>query len=122
MPKTYAQIQEQIASLQRKAEAARQKEIAGVVKRINAAIRHYRLAPADLDFSPSTGKQAPSAKATRKAAGTKVSVATKAKRSWPKVAPKYRDEHGNTWAARGSQPRWLRAALAEGRTLESFAV
>ena len=121
MPKTYAQIQEQIASLQRKAEAARQKEIAGVVKRINAAIRHYRLAPADLDFSPSTGKQALAA-AKRKAAGTQVSAATKPKRSWPKVAPKYRDEHGNTWAARGSQPRWLRAALAEGRTLESFAV
>ena len=41
MAKTYAQIQEQIATLQRKADAARLKEIAGVVKRINVAIRHY---------------------------------------------------------------------------------
>jgi DNA-binding protein H-NS len=39
-----------------------------------------------------------------------------------KVAPKYRDDKGNTWAARGSQPRWLREAIASGKTLESFAV
>jgi DNA-binding protein H-NS len=56
MGKTYAQIQEQIANLQQKADAARQKEIAGVVKRMNVAIRHYGIKPADLDFTSSTKK------------------------------------------------------------------
>ena len=114
MAKTYAQIQEQIAALQQKADAARQKEIAGVVKRINVAIRHYKIKPVDLDFTSST----------KKSTTTKGSLSVKSppKGMSRKVAPKYRDEHGNTWAARGSQPRWLRESIANGRTLESFAV
>jgi DNA-binding protein H-NS len=41
-----------------------------------------------------------------------------------KVAPKYRnpDNAGETWTGRGRQPRWVRAALAEGRTLADLAV
>ena len=117
MAKTYAQIQEQIASLQQKADAARKNEIAGVVKRINVAVRHYGLTPADLDFSSSTSKPTTAGKAGRK--GT---IESKPKSVPRKVPPKYRDDKGNTWAARGSQPRWLREAIASGKTLESFAV
>jgi len=32
-----------------------------------------------------------------------------------KVAPKYRDSAGNTWAGRGARPRWLVAALKKGQ-------
>ena len=39
-----------------------------------------------------------------------------------KVAPKYRDSQGNTWAGRGARPRWLTAALKKGKKLESFAI
>ena len=39
-----------------------------------------------------------------------------------RVAPKYRDEHGNTWAGRGNQPRWLVAALKSGKKLQDFAL
>ncbi|MFY7857336.1 MAG: H-NS family nucleoid-associated regulatory protein [Rubrivivax sp.] len=40
-----------------------------------------------------------------------------------KVAPKYRDEAtGNTWSGRGLQPRWLREALATGRTIADFEI
>lgn len=39
-----------------------------------------------------------------------------------KVAPKYRDNQGNTWAGRGARPRWLAAALKKGKKLESFAI
>jgi DNA-binding protein H-NS len=40
-----------------------------------------------------------------------------------KVAPKYRDSAtGDTWSGRGLQPRWLKAALAEGRKLTDFAI
>jgi DNA-binding protein H-NS len=39
-----------------------------------------------------------------------------------KVPPKYRDSAGNTWAGRGAKPRWLVAAIKEGKKLEDFAV
>ena len=38
-----------------------------------------------------------------------------------KVAIKYRDGE-STWSGRGSQPRWLKAALAGGKSIEDFAV
>ena len=38
------------------------------------------------------------------------------------VAPKYKDETGNIWSGRGSQPRWLRAAIEGGKKLEDFAL
>jgi len=43
-------------------------------------------------------------------------------RKGKKVAPKYRDDGGNTWAGRGAQPVWLREALKSGAKLEDFAV
>jgi DNA-binding protein H-NS len=39
-----------------------------------------------------------------------------------KVAVKYRDKEGNTWAGRGAQPVWLREKLKTGAKLEDFAV
>lgn len=39
------------------------------------------------------------------------------------LAPvRYRDQAGNTWAGRGRRPKWLVAALADGKRLEDFAV
>lgn len=39
-----------------------------------------------------------------------------------KVAVKYRDKSGNTWAGRGAQPVWLRERIKAGAKLEAFAV
>jgi DNA-binding protein H-NS len=39
-----------------------------------------------------------------------------------KVAVKYRDKEGNTWAGRGARPVWLRETLKAGAKLEDFAV
>ena len=39
-----------------------------------------------------------------------------------KVAPKYRGPDGETWAGRGATPRWLKAAIKEGKELESFLI
>jgi DNA-binding protein H-NS len=39
-----------------------------------------------------------------------------------KVPPKYRDRSGNTWAGRGARPRWLVAAIKEGKRLEDFLI
>jgi DNA-binding protein H-NS len=40
------------------------------------------------------------------------------------VAPKYRnpDNPSETWAGRGLKPRWLAAALKEGKKIEDFAI
>jgi DNA-binding protein H-NS len=37
-----------------------------------------------------------------------------------KIAVKYRDTSGNTWAGRGAQPVWLREQLKAGAKLEDF--
>ena len=39
-----------------------------------------------------------------------------------KVAAKYRDQAGNTWSGRGLPPKWLKAAMSEGKKREDFAV
>lgn len=43
--------------------------------------------------------------------------------SGTKVAAKYRNaETGETWSGRGLQPKWLKAAIAGGKSLQDFAV
>jgi DNA-binding protein H-NS len=57
--------------------------------------------------------------------GGEVGTARRARRSamkGRKVAIKYRDSEGNTWAGRGAQPVWLREKLKAGSKLEDFAV
>lgn len=39
-----------------------------------------------------------------------------------KVTPKYRGPNGETWAGRGATPRWLRALIDEGHSIEEFGI
>src|SRR5436309_15959330 len=39
-----------------------------------------------------------------------------------KVAPKYRGPSGETWAGRGARPRWLVAAIKEGKKLDDLLI
>ena len=39
-----------------------------------------------------------------------------------KVAPKYRGPGGETWAGRGAMPRWMAAAIKEGKKREDFLI
>ncbi len=49
--------------------------------------------------------------------------ATKGARPGSKVAAKYRDpQSGATWTGRGLKPKWLAAALANGKTLADFTI
>ncbi|MBL8326096.1 MAG: H-NS histone family protein [Rubrivivax sp.] len=123
MTKTYQQYLKQIHDLQAKAEKARRAEAEGVITRIREAISHYGLTAADLGLSGGGGSAAP--KAARGKPGRKPGRPRKVAAPAAgvrKVAPKYRDEHGNTWAGRGKRPVWLRDALAGGRKLEDFAI
>ena len=41
----------------------------------------------------------------------------------PKVSPKYRDpETGATWSGRGLMPRWMTAAVEQGRSRDDFRI
>ena len=46
------------------------------------------------------------------------------KRSRKPAAPKYANpaDRSQTWTGRGRQPRWVVAALADGKTLEDLAI
>jgi DNA-binding protein H-NS len=123
MTKTYQQYLKQIQDLQAKAEKARRAEAEGVISRIRDAIQHYGLTADDLGLKAGGGGGSGEAKAPRAKPGRKPGRPRKvAAASGRKVAPKYRDEKGNTWAGRGKRPIWLRDALAAGRKLEEFAI
>jgi DNA-binding protein H-NS len=46
------------------------------------------------------------------------------RRAYPKVLPKYRNpkDPQETWAGRGKRPRWVRAQLRLGKTLDEFLI
>lgn len=101
MAQTYQQIQKQIEQLQRQAEALRNTELEGVIDRIKVAIAHYGLTAAHLGLD----------------SGSRRIVAKKSAKS---SAAKFSDGGGNVWSGRGPRPRWLREALAAGRSIEDF--
>lgn len=100
MAQTYKQIQKQIEQLQRQAEALRGSEIKGVVDRIKVAIAHYGLTAAHLGLDSKP----------KKATGKKTA----------KSSAQFRDGAGNVWSGRGPRPRWLRDAMAAGRSIDEF--
>jgi DNA-binding protein H-NS len=105
MAKTYADIQKEIESLQKAADALREKEVAGVIERIKSAIAIYDLTAQDLGFGRKPGAQParqPRPVAKRGKAGV------------------YRDVSGKTWSGRGRRPGWVLAALAAGKTLDEL--
>lgn len=92
----------QRAELDRQIEQAQRAERAEAIAKVKEIMTTHGLTLADL-----SGRAAPKQE----------------KGAARKVAAKYRDpETGNTWSGRGLQPKWLRNALAAGRTLADFAV
>jgi DNA-binding protein H-NS len=105
---TYAQLQSQIAKLTADAQKLKAAEIANVVSRIKEAISAYGLLPADL-----FGKKSVAPSARKSAAKTKSKHSTVAQ---------YADGKGGEWVGRGPRPKWLREAIAAGKSLSDFAV
>jgi DNA-binding protein H-NS len=112
MTKTYAQIQKQIETLQREADKVKRKEVEDVIARIKEAVRIYGLTAGDLGLGGSPSRK-------RGSSSKRASPQRSAK---ARSAAKYRDPAGNTWGGRGPRPRWLREALASGKSLQEFAV
>lgn len=90
-----AVLEKQIAEAQREARAE-------AIAKVRALMSQHGLTAADLSLRTTAAK--------RTGAGNK-------------VAAKYRDRAtGNTWSGRGLQPKWLKAALAQGRALGDFVI
>lgn len=119
MAKTLAQLNVQIAELQKRADAVKAKEAAGVIARIKEAITHYGLTAADLGLSGPVAKVVKTVKAMSKVT---VKKARKKGAKKPAGVIRYRDEAGNAWTGHGKRPRWFLAALEAGKTLEDLEV
>jgi DNA-binding protein H-NS len=97
------ELLEQRAALERQIESTRKQERTEAVAKVRALMTEYGLTVADLGSGRQAGRPVGSGSG--------------------KVAAKYRNQAtGEAWSGRGLKPTWLRNALAEGRTLEDFAV
>jgi DNA-binding protein H-NS len=98
-------LEQQQVDLARQIDAANGARRDEVIQNIKSLMRDHGLTLGDVVGSPARGG------AGLTAGGS------------PKVAPKYRDPiTGTTWTGRGLQPRWMRAALASGKTPADFLI
>ncbi|OOG58036.1 H-NS histone family protein [Polaromonas sp. C04] len=119
MAKTLAQLNAQIAELQKKVDAVKAKEAVGVIARIKEAIAHYGLTAADLGLS------GPAAKAVKAIGAPGQVVARKTRKKAvkkPGGVIRYRDEAGHAWTGHGKRPGWFLAALESGKTAQDLEV
>ena len=101
-------LEKQQAELDKQIAQAKRAERADVIAQIRALMAEHELGLVDLG---GTGKGRAGKVSSGKAGTGK------------KVAAKYRNSTtGDTWSGRGLQPKWLKAALASGRSLKDFAL
>ncbi len=121
---TYSDMIAQIEELKKQAERQRKEEYSSVIKTIKKQIADYGITAEELGLGSGAAKRGrkpgkasakPGRKPARKAAAKRANAGIK-------VAPKYRDDAGNTWTGRGKQPKWVVAALAMGRSLDSLLI
>lgn len=149
MPKSLAQIQAQIAKLQKAAEAIKSKEVAAVVARIHGLMKEHGLTIEQLGAAPKNAAKAPRkarkvaapAKAAKVAKAVKAAAPRKAAKPAKAAKPvkaaksakpakaaktagviKYRDDAGNAWTGRGKRPQWYLNAIAAGKTPQQLLV
>lgn len=101
----------QKAELERQIAEQTRAERASAVSQIKTLMSTYGLTPGDIVTD--SGKVAKSPAREKSTTGAAPRAA---------IAPKYRNDAGNTWTGRGLKPRWLTTALAGGATLEQFAI
>ena len=113
---TLQTIQEQIAKLQAKAEALKEKNKKPTIDAIVRAMEENDITLDDLRaaMGPTRGRP-------RSGNGRRGAKSGSGKRG--AVAIKYRNpETDETWTGRGRTPRWLAEAEAAGKSREDFAV
>ena len=93
-----AEIEKKIADVQREERSV-------AINKVRQLMAEFGLTAADIAGKAPSVRSAGSGKSTSK------------------VAAKFRNaQTGDTWTGRGLQPKWLKAALADGAKLEDFAL
>jgi DNA-binding protein H-NS len=113
MAKSLTKLKEQIAKLQKEADAIQ----STVIARIKREIAQHGLTAThlfDKADSQNIGSEAKSASTTSKA---KV-----ARKPGEKKPAKFTDDQGNSWHGLGKRPQWIHDALSAGRSLDEFLV
>ncbi|MDE2397799.1 MAG: H-NS histone family protein [Burkholderiales bacterium] len=100
---TLSDLLAQKAALEKQIVDAQREEKAAAIAQVKSLMAQYGLTPADINARGPAPRRAAS--------------------SGAKVPAKYRDSAtGDTWSGRGLQPKWLKAALAAGRSLSEFSI
>jgi DNA-binding protein H-NS len=119
MATTLAQLNKQIAKLQREADVLKASQAKAVIARIREDINQYHLTAADLGLekAPTPAKRPQAAvKPAAKKAGRR------AARNKAAGIIKYHDTEGRTWTGNGRAPTWFKEALESGKTREELEV
>lgn len=97
---TLQELMAQRAALDQQIEDTKNRDRASAIAKVKALMAEYGLTVADLNGRAKGTPKAPS-----------------------KVAAKYRNTAtGETWSGRGLQPKWLKAAIAGGASVQDFAI
>lgn len=100
---TYKELLAQSQELARQAEEARKRELGEVIAKIKSLMAEYEIHVEDLTARTSSPK--------------KKSVEPR-----DKVAPKYKNEAGQTWTGRGKPPKWVTDHIEAGGTREDLLI
>ncbi len=111
--RTVADVDAEMARLQRERDALIAAEVKDVIGRIKEAIRHYGLSAEDLGLASGPRGKGGALKMPRR----RQEVSKR-----PAGAVKYADDQGHTWTGRGKRPQWFLAAIAAGKKPEELLV
>lgn len=104
------QLQQQLAAIEQHLATLQNQHRHAAITKVKELMAAHGLTMADLGGASAAHADKPA-------------KASKAANPTGKVAAKLRDPaSGSTWSGRGLKPRWLTAALADGKTIEEFAV
>ncbi len=99
----YSELMAQAQALMAQAEQARKEELSNVVADIRAKMKQYGITVSDLGGVAAPGKRAGKSKSS--------------------AEPKYKGPNGELWAGGpGRKPEWVRAVLAEGKSVEDYRI
>jgi len=106
-------LQKQLTAIESKKTPAI-KKVLSLMKKLGVTVADLKESNgAAVSRAASASRREPVAKNTR---------ASKSRSGGGKVAPKYRDDKGNTWTGRGKTPRWLVAAEKAGKSRDTFKI
>jgi DNA-binding protein H-NS len=99
---TLQELLAQKAAIEKQIIETQRQERTDAIARVRALMDEYGLSAADIVGRAGTPARKPEGR---------------------RVEPKYRNpETGETWSGRGLQPKWLKAALADGKKITDFAL